>query len=155
MKKGQITMEALLLYGAAILVVLLAVAALIYFGVLDLGVFLPEKCQFTGSGTLVCNDYAVTSGMPGTIQLELMNKGTKGVTISSADFVAADTTAVNTCSLASTTTITPGDQQIITLSCNVGAAPGQKISGKVRLTTVIGGGSLTHNMVGDLTATVG
>jgi hypothetical protein len=155
MKKGQITMEALLLYGAAILVVLLAVAALIYFGVLDLGVFLPEKCQFTGSGSLTCEDWSVSSA--GTIDMEFSNKGTKSVQINAATFESSDTGLIAGCSLVgSTPTIAPGGRDIIQISCSTFEAnTNQKISGKVRLTTVIGGGTLTHNMVGDLTATVG
>lgn len=46
MKKGQAAMEFLMTYGWAILVVLAAIAALAYFGVLDPGKLLPERCQF-------------------------------------------------------------------------------------------------------------
>jgi len=56
-KKGQITMESLLLYGAAFLVVLLAIAALTYFGILDLGRYLPEKCNFEGTGIFKCDEW--------------------------------------------------------------------------------------------------
>ena len=40
---SQAALEFLTTYGWAILVVLIAVGALAYFGVLDLGKFLPEK----------------------------------------------------------------------------------------------------------------
>ena len=43
-KKGQAAMEFLMTYGWAILVVLAAIAALAYFGVLSPEKFLPEKC---------------------------------------------------------------------------------------------------------------
>src|SRR3989304_37040 len=42
--KGQAAMEFLMTYGWAILVVLAAIAALAYFGVLSPAKFLPEKC---------------------------------------------------------------------------------------------------------------
>ena len=42
--KGQAAMEFLMTYGWAILVVLAAIAALAYFGVLSPEKFLPEKC---------------------------------------------------------------------------------------------------------------
>ena len=43
-KKSQAAMEFLMTYGWAILVVLAAIAALAYFGVLSPEKFLPEKC---------------------------------------------------------------------------------------------------------------
>jgi hypothetical protein len=46
MKKGQAAMEFLMTYGWAILVVIAAIAALAYFGVLDPARILPERCQF-------------------------------------------------------------------------------------------------------------
>jgi len=44
MKKGQAAMEFLMTYGWAILVVLIAIGALAYFGVLNTSRFLPESC---------------------------------------------------------------------------------------------------------------
>ncbi len=46
MKKGQAAMEFLMTYGWALLVVLAAIAALAYFGVLSPQKYLPETCQF-------------------------------------------------------------------------------------------------------------
>ena len=45
MKKGQAAMEFLMTYGWAILVVIAAIAALAYFGVLDPARLLPERCS--------------------------------------------------------------------------------------------------------------
>ena len=45
-KKAQAAMEFLMTYGWAILVVLAAIAALAYFGVLSPDRFLPSKCVF-------------------------------------------------------------------------------------------------------------
>ena len=44
MKKGQAAMEFLMTYGWAILVVLVAIGALAYFGVLDPSRLVPERC---------------------------------------------------------------------------------------------------------------
>jgi hypothetical protein len=44
MKKGQAAMEFLMTYGWAILVVLAAIGALAYFGVLSPGKLVPDKC---------------------------------------------------------------------------------------------------------------
>jgi len=46
MKKGQAAMEFLMTYGWAILVVLAAIGALAYFGVLSPNKLLPERTQF-------------------------------------------------------------------------------------------------------------
>lgn len=59
MKKAQAAMEFLMTYGWAILVVLVAIGALAYFGVLSPDKFLPEKCIIsTGSG-LFCDKFSI------------------------------------------------------------------------------------------------
>lgn len=55
-KKAQAAMEFLMTYGWAILVVLVAIGALAYFGVLSPDKFLPERC--TGSSGFDCMDKA-------------------------------------------------------------------------------------------------
>lgn len=69
-KKGQAAMEFLMTYGWAILVVLAAIAALAYFGVLSPDRFLPNKCQLpSGFG---CVDFVANSNGE-TITLVLQN----------------------------------------------------------------------------------
>src|SRR3990170_3053196 len=67
LKRAQAAMEFLMTYGWAILVVLIVIGALAYFGVLDPSKLLPEKGGFpTG---LHCDDYFVsTTGINLTIQ---------------------------------------------------------------------------------------
>ena len=57
-KKSQAAMEFLMTYGWAILVVLAAIAALAYFGVLSPEKFLPEKCILAPG--LACVQHKVT-----------------------------------------------------------------------------------------------
>jgi hypothetical protein len=59
MKKGQAAMEFLMTYGWAILVVLAAIGALAYFGVLSPDKFLPDKC--TANPPFACTEYKVNS----------------------------------------------------------------------------------------------
>ena len=73
MKRGQLAVETLLIYGIAILVVMLAVGALVGFGVLDLGSLLPDDCQL---GELKCENYVVS---PDGVQLELRNNINKNI----------------------------------------------------------------------------
>jgi hypothetical protein len=53
MKKGQAAMEFLMTYGWAILVVLAAIGALAYFGVLSPDRFMPSKCMVSGGFSCV------------------------------------------------------------------------------------------------------
>lgn len=56
-RKAQAAMEFLMTYGWAILVVLVVIGALAYFGVLNPQQFLPTKCQLPVG--LACTDYAL------------------------------------------------------------------------------------------------
>ena len=67
-RKGQAAMEFLMTYGWAILVVLVAIGALAYFGVLNPSRFLPRSCTI-GPG-FGCDDFKVTAT---TVQLIMRN----------------------------------------------------------------------------------
>ena len=76
LRKGQAAMEFLMTYGWAILVVLIAIGALAYFGVLNPSKFLPESCTI-GPG-FSCEESKVNA--VGTIQLLLRNGAGSGFT---------------------------------------------------------------------------
>lgn len=61
MRKGQAAMEFLMTYGWAILVVLVAIGALAYFGVLSPAQFLPEKCTLSSGSGLFCDDFSIST----------------------------------------------------------------------------------------------
>jgi len=67
-RKGQAAMEFLMTYGWAILVVLAAIGALAYFGVLSPDQFVAEKCLL--SGGLVCLDHTWDSTNGFTLRLQ-------------------------------------------------------------------------------------
>lgn len=69
-RRGQVAMESLMVYGWAILGVLIVIAALAYFGVLNPQQFLPTKCQLPVG--LTCTAYAL-SKQPQNSMLELAN----------------------------------------------------------------------------------
>ena len=77
-KKSQVAMESLMVYGIAILIVMLAIGALMYFGVLDLGAYLPDSCKIKG-GTFDCTDYA-WSVLANELQIEITNRAGKTIT---------------------------------------------------------------------------
>lgn len=69
-RKGQAAMEFLMTYGWAILVVLAAIGALAYFGVLSPDRFLPEKCQMPAG--IACTGY---TGTTTAVQVRMQNAG--------------------------------------------------------------------------------
>ena len=70
-KKAQAAMEFLMTYGWAILVVLVAIGALAYFGVLSPDKFLPEKC--IGSSGFDCMDKASINADANTVDFVIKN----------------------------------------------------------------------------------
>jgi hypothetical protein len=81
MKRGQAAMEFLMTYGWAILVVIAAIAALAYFGVLDPARLLPERCQ--SSAGMDCIDKAAISETG--VQIALRNNIGFPITITNID----------------------------------------------------------------------
>lgn len=80
MKKAQAAMEFLMTYGWAILVVLVAIGALAYFGVLSPEKFLPKSCTIEPG--LSCEDFKADDSAD-TIQLILRNG--RGEALSNVD----------------------------------------------------------------------
>ena len=73
-KKSQAAMEFLMTYGWAILVVLVAIGALAYFGVLSPDRFLPSKCQLPAG--ISCSDFKIDAAAvlgAGEISIVLRN----------------------------------------------------------------------------------
>jgi len=78
MKKAQAAMEFLMTYGWAILVVLVVIGALAYFGVLNPQNLLPEKCTLPMG--LYCRDHRV-DGTLNTVNFRLENGMGEGIMI--------------------------------------------------------------------------
>ena len=76
-KKAQLSFETIIIYGLIIVVVTLAVGALVYFGVLDLGRLLPEKCN--AGAPMVCETYQITTTGGQEVKLEIRNKAGKRI----------------------------------------------------------------------------
>lgn len=70
MKRAQAAMEFLMTYGWAILVVLVAIGALAYFGVLNPSRFLPSSCTIAPG--MSCDEFKVTASAD-SVQLLLRN----------------------------------------------------------------------------------
>ncbi len=138
-KKGQAAMEFLMTYGWAILVVLAAIAALAYFGVLSPDRFLPEKCTLP-SGVACLDSTATVAGITLVIQ-------------NSAGFDMSDvavSTAGTGCSVAATgaTDLKNGDKATYTAACALSSGTKYKGTLSVQYTNV--DTSLAHNASGDI-----
>ena len=66
--KSQAALEFIMTYGWAILVVLVAIGALSYFGVLNPGRFLPSRCTLPAG--IGCLDFEARDGRAERIQHE-------------------------------------------------------------------------------------
>ena len=88
-KRAQLAVETLLIYGIAILIVMLAIGGLVAFGVLDLGNLLPDQCQL-GNG-IDCEEYLVsTTGSGAEVQFQLRNSVGRNVDITQVSITAVD-----------------------------------------------------------------
>ncbi|NQU98412.1 hypothetical protein HQ533_03010 [Candidatus Woesearchaeota archaeon] len=125
-RKGQAAMEFLMTYGWAILVVLVAIAALAYFGVIDQSRRLPEICLFEPG--MDCIETAVVDAAADKVTFLLINN--KGSTIT---IKAITDDANDEC-------VTPTMQGCAGTSCAVGNLPFTvSNNAKIRLEVTCGG----------------
>jgi len=134
-KRGQVALEFLMTYGLAILVVLIAIGALSYFGILSPDRFIPRKCALEpGIG---CMDFKVDES---TVILVLRNGKGEDITINSIK--------VGNCTGSSSGTLNNGEQETYVISgCT--NTPGKKFIGDINLTFLSESG-LTHKHLGRL-----
>jgi len=122
-KKAQAAMEFIMTYGWAILVVLVAIAALAYFGVLSPAQFLPERCQLPAG--LYCKSFLVTTS---GVQLIIQNTLGKDITVKEINISAASgcvNSAVNT-------NLTNGAEATFNVNCTL--TSGYKLNSDLTVT---------------------
>jgi len=147
MRKGQAAMEFLMTYGWAILVVLVAIGALAYFGVLSPGQFLPKSC-IIGPG-FSCADFKVTATTGGW---EIIVMNGIGESINTVDLVLNDitpnppTTSDGSCA---TDPIPAGGKSSCTGTMATGTA-GDRVKATISF-KYTGSGGLSHTVTGTLT----
>ena len=164
-KRGQAAMEFLMTYGWALLVVLIAIAALAFFGVLNPQRFLPETCTLApGFG---CTDFKITTA---AITVILQNGlGSNINTGTTLNVSAADNHACSAVSAATAATWLDGKAQTFCIpllalgsGCTGGTAPtpactgmaaGSKFKGDLILAYTPSGGT-AHSKVGQIVAKI-
>lgn len=134
-KRGQAAMEFLMTYGWAILVVLVAIGALAYFGVLSPQRYLPTSC--TISDQFSCPEFKVNSA--GTVQVVLQNG--KGVDLTGVT-VGLSGSGV-TCATSAAQNIDDGKNAAFTVTCTAGiGSAGSQFKSDVTVTYTASGSTL-------------
>jgi len=172
MKKGQLAMESVMIYGVVILIVIVAIGALIRFGVFDLSNLFPESCDLGGS--LQCEEFSVTEA--GTVQLEIRNNLGKNIEVKKlgvAGEVGSDseglwggrTDGTPNCNVATFDDTVGVDKNAETLvngakvlyemtGCTIGIQAGKKIDGLVEIEYETVGSDIKRPVIGTIRATV-
>lgn len=142
-KKSQAALEFIMTYGWAILVVLVAIGALAYFGVLSPDRFLPSKCVLQSG--IACVDHKATS-----TQLVVRVQNSLGYDLTITELKGGGCTAQT----GLTQSFPNGGGYTATLTCaNAGLT---KFNGQfnVTYTTPADVGGLTHTNVGQVTTRI-
>ena len=141
MRKAQAAMEFLMTYGWAILVVLVAIGALAYFGVLSPDKFLPSKCTLPSG--LACLDHKATDAGVTVVLQNALGYDINSVTV---DFGSCGRATVGATSLAN------GAKDTYTATCDLSAL--SKYSADVTVNYNIIETGLTHNKTGTITTKI-
>ncbi len=140
-RKSQAALEFLMTYGWAILVVLVAVGALAYFGVLSPDKFLPAKCTLQSG--IACIDHKATS-----TQVQVVIQNSLGYDLSSI------TVKAGSCGTSSSPATLPnGEKGTYTITCTP-ALTGSKYNAQVNVSYTITDTGLSHNNVGQITTRI-
>jgi hypothetical protein len=165
-KRGQAAMEFLMTYGWAILVVLIAIGALAYFGVLNPGRFLPAICTITPG--VSCEDFVVKEGATGTndntITITLRNGMGDDVTLVNVSMTESDggaeicnlncTSGCNNIGIYGNFSMPDGELTTWTgVNCTTVGTQGSKFKGDIAF-AYVGTGGLPHLKTGTITTQV-
>jgi uncharacterized protein (UPF0333 family) len=139
-RKGQAAMEFLMTYGWAILVVLVAIGALAYFGVLSPDKFLPNRCTLP-SGIACIDHKASTTGVTVILQNGL-----------GYDLTDVNVTVANCGSVVNVGTMTNGAQGTAAPTCTL--TSGAKFNNDITVAYTNSDTGLSHSLTGTITTKV-
>jgi len=148
-RRGQVALEFLTTYGWALMIILVMIGAISYFGVMNPSKLLPSKC--TVGSELSCEDYQILNNDDGTTTVSLQMKQSVGRTIYLGEFACSyqgeDSDPVDLSGLA----WSPGDPQ--TFSCDLNEFVGlerQKVKVLYEVTYQRSLSGFTHLVAGEL-----
>ena len=150
-RKSQAALEFIMTYGWAILVVLVAIGALAYFGVLNPDRFLPSKCTFQAG--IACLDHKATIT---SLIINIQNSLGRDMTISRLTALQCTEIAAPNQSA-----ILNGQTGTYTFCCgatcvpaSLGNADSTKYSGQVNISYTLAGTTISHTNQGDITTRI-
>jgi len=145
-RKSQAALEFLMTYGWAILVVLVAVGALAYFGVLSPEKFLPAKCTLPAG--IACLDHRASST---TNQIQIVLQNSLGYELTG---VIVDIGGCGTATPSGDNALTNGEKDTFTATCTPALTGGSKFNKGFGVTYTITETTLTHIANGTITTRV-
>ncbi|MBI2653435.1 hypothetical protein HYX02_01355 [Candidatus Woesearchaeota archaeon] len=153
-KKSQAALEFLMTYGWAILVVLVAIGALAYFGVLSPDKFLPAKCTLQAG--IACLDHKATnSGAVATHGVTVRLQNSLGFDLSSVSVRAGDCGDYpNTPSSTGKATLANGEAYTYFIPCSVALQGLTKYNKQLNVSYIVTETTISHNNVGQITTRV-
>ena len=160
-KKSQAALEFLTTYGWAFLIILIMIGTLAYFGILNPGNILPNRCTF--GSEFQCLDYQISTSGAGTFKIRLKNGAGEIIDVSSITLSSEGTTQVN----CGTPSPSPGPtawkqgeiREISWSGCNYAAAglsagAKGKISITITYNSVLSGSGYSKQVKGEVYAAV-
>ncbi len=156
-ERGQAAMEFLMTYGWAILVVLIAIGALAYFGVLSPGRFLPQSCTLAPG--FACSDFKINNAASTADDLTIIVRNGLGSTANSVTFTAREQGQTTDCApnVANPTSISDGSEATFNWNCpgvSDSTAEGSRFKATLTLGYTLQGQTLSHTVTGDMTSRV-
>ncbi len=150
MRKGQAAMEFLMTYGWAILVVLVAIGALAYFGVLSPSKFLPKSCTLEPG--LSCEDFKATTNSVQLIMRNGRGEDLSNVDVSVQDCTTADANADGDDTWSDGATL-GGTGGITVTGCSNFGTAGSRVKKSITITYTTASG-INHTASGEFTGKI-
>lgn len=159
-KRGQLSVETMIIYGLAILVTLSVIAGLIYFNIFNIASYLPDSCALGGSGDLKCEEMRFSAtGSGGEIALGIRNTGSRPIeslTIFATDSESVHFTStpsgsgyIGTDLISATNSLAAGEIATVTIATD-GINSGQTLQGVLRTEYKFKDGAITQESTGSI-----
>jgi len=158
-KKAQLSVETMIIYGLVILFSLSVLGLLIYFGVLDLGSYLPDSCNIGGTGDLKCEEQKL-SKTSDKFELGIRNTGQrplKSLKVSVTDAASTHFTTlgpivgtVGGTAISDLNPLSPGDVAVISVSAGGDVKPGKVLRGTLKTAYEYKDGVITQEASGTI-----
>lgn len=147
-KKSQAALDFIMTYGWAIMMVLVAIGALAYFGVLDSDKIVPRSCNLPPG--LACLDHEARSYAPfWAAEIDITLKNSLGYDITSVTVTASGCTSAS-----STQSLMRNGAQITFTPHDCYFAVGEKYQGEVNITYTNADTGITHTARGSISTKV-